>query len=58
MRLRIGGEVTEGIADLRHRVEVYFEWRDLWMGAYVGDGALYICPLPTLVIRLSGGRSS
>ncbi len=43
-RLRIG------------RVEIYPEPRDLWIGAYIAPDAVYICPLPILVIRISRGR--
>ncbi len=34
-------------------MRIYFEPRDLWVGVYVGPDAVYICPLPTLVIKLS-----
>jgi hypothetical protein len=30
---------------------VYLDWRDWWIGAYVSDRAVYVCPLPCLVIR-------
>lgn len=32
-------------------VQLYIEPRDVWVGAYVGRGAIYLCPLPCLVIR-------
>lgn len=33
------------------RISVYWEPRDLWVGIYVARDAIYICLLPTLVIR-------
>lgn len=38
-RLRIG------------RLATYIEWRDLWVGVFVAADAVYVCPLPTLVLR-------
>ena len=38
------------------RVYVYFEPHDLWVGVYVADDAVYVCLLPTVVIRLRRGR--
>jgi hypothetical protein len=37
-------------------VRVFFAWYDFWIGAYYDRDAraLYICPLPMLVIRLGG----
>lgn len=36
-------------------VSVFFAWYDLWIGAYWDrkEKVLYICPVPTLVIRLA-----
>lgn len=38
----------------RSVLKVSFAWYDLWMGVYWDrrERALYICPLPTIVIRL------
>jgi hypothetical protein len=36
---------------MRRRLRIYFYWRDLWLGVYVAPDAIYVCPLPTLVIR-------
>lgn len=40
-----------------YRVEFFFRWYDLWVGAYWDreNKALYVCPLPTLgvVIRFA-----
>jgi hypothetical protein len=35
-------------------VRVFFAWYDLWVGAYFDRKAraLYVCPLPMLVIRI------
>ncbi len=33
------------------RLQVYVEPRDLWVGAYVAGDAVYVCPLPCLVLR-------
>ena len=35
------------------RFRVYFEPRDWWIGVYVAPKAVYLCPLPTLVIRFA-----
>lgn len=35
------------------RVTIYVEPRDVWIGLYVAPGAIYICLLPMLVIRLT-----
>ena len=57
---RIGiGRAIEGFADPVGRVEIYCEPRDLWVGAFVAKGgAIYVCPLPMFVIRVSRGRTS
>ena len=33
------------------RLRVYIEPRDAWVGVYVAPRAVYVCPLPFLVIR-------
>ena len=33
------------------RVRLYIEPRDIWVGVYVAPDAVYICPLPLVVIR-------
>ncbi len=37
------------------KVRVYWAWYDLWIGAYWDrrGRTLYLCPLPTLVIRIA-----
>jgi hypothetical protein len=34
------------------RIEIYVEPRDLWTGVYIDPKAVYVCPLPTLVIKV------
>ena len=34
-------------------IELKWEPRDLWVGVYVGEDAVYICLLPTIVIKIS-----
>lgn len=34
-------------------IEFKWEPRDLWVGVYVGEEAVYICLLPTVVIKIS-----
>lgn len=50
-------DAWEGHSDLRGRVEIYAEPRDAWVGAYVANDAVYVCPLPFLVVRVSRGRA-
>lgn len=35
------------------KFNILWKWYDFWIGAYwdVGHRTLYICPLPTLVLR-------
>lgn len=35
----------------RGRLAIYIEPRDVWIGAYVAEDYLYVCPLPLLVFR-------
>lgn len=35
---------------LADRLRVYFELRDAWIGFYVARDAVYVCPVPFLVI--------
>lgn len=32
-------------------VKVYFDSNDWWIGLYRGPNHIYVCPVPTLVIR-------
>lgn len=36
----------------RGRICVYIEPRDAWVGAYVAEDYVYVCPLPFVVIRV------
>lgn len=35
------------------RLAIYVEPRDIWVGVYVAPQAVYVCPLPMLVVRWS-----
>lgn len=35
----------------RGRIRLYIEPRDVRVGVYVSEDAVYVCPLPMLVIR-------
>jgi hypothetical protein len=37
------------------RLRIYFEPRDAWSGMYVAKDAIYICPVPFLVLRWQRG---
>lgn len=39
------------------RLSVYVEPRDIWIGVYVATDAIYVCPLPLVVIRWSRGQA-
>lgn len=52
--IRIGA--ARELAERRGRVEIYFEPRDIWIGAYVSRLAVYILPVPFVVFRISRGR--
>lgn len=36
---------------LRGRLVIYIEPRDAWIGAYIGESYIYVCPFPFLVFR-------
>lgn len=36
---------------LGERVTVYLDLRDWWIGVYRGEHSVFVCPLPTVVIR-------
>lgn len=37
------------------RVQLYIEPRDAWIGAYVAPHAVFVCPLPFLVVKVRRG---
>lgn len=44
--------MTRRLATLaRGRIALTFEPRDIWIGAYVAEDYVYVCPLPLLVVR-------
>jgi hypothetical protein len=53
MEVEAGGyRLSEGTAQMS--IKPFFRWYDLWIGAYVDTqaGAVYICPLPMLGVRI------
>jgi hypothetical protein len=42
---RLGRRITIG------RLSIYFEPRDVWAGVFVAPAAVYVCPIPCLVLR-------
>lgn len=36
-------------------LEVYPEWRDLWVGVFISKDAVYVVPFPCVVLRFSRG---
>lgn len=41
------------------RVQLYIEPRDAWVGVYVAPDAVYVCPVPFVVVKVArrGGQS-
>jgi hypothetical protein len=39
------------IRELLSRLDVYPDPASWWMGAYLAPNAVYVCPVPCLVIR-------
>ena len=35
-----------------NRIKIYFDPADWWIGLYIGPNHLYLCLLPTLVVRV------
>jgi len=38
---------------LGQRVQLYIEPRDAWVGVYVDPKAVYVCPLPFVVVKVA-----
>jgi hypothetical protein len=36
----------------KRRVKVYWDFSDWWVGLYIGPNHLYMCFIPTLVVRV------
>lgn len=47
--------MTQRIGGIGKRIALLFEPRDLWVGVYVSESAVYVCPLPTLAIVIHRG---
>jgi hypothetical protein len=43
--------MTRRLTVPRLRLQVYLDPRDVWVGVYVAPVAVYVCPLPCLVLR-------
>lgn len=39
------------------RLSIYIDPRDIWIGAYVAERAVYVCPLPLLVFKWQRGET-
>ena len=39
-------------------MKIYFDANDWWVGLYRGNEHLYICVIPTLVIRIKRNRKA
>lgn len=33
------------------RLSLRFAWFDLWVGVYVAPDAIYVCPLPMILVK-------
>lgn len=53
--VRIFFRPTDATEPLCGPTEVYWDFRDWWIGYYRGDTHHYVCPLPCLVIRWRRG---
>lgn len=51
MPVKFDRSILTGRAWVRGRLSVYWEPRDLWVGVYVARDAVYVCPVPTVVLR-------
>jgi hypothetical protein len=38
------------------RLSVYVEPRDVWVGVYIAPTAVYVCPLPLIVLKWNRRR--
>lgn len=41
------------------KIKPFFRWYDLWIGAYIDveNKAIYICPIPTLGVKIELHRA-
>lgn len=44
---------------MHFKVKLQWRWYDLWIGVYIArfEQAIYICPLPTIVIKIEWFRN-
>jgi hypothetical protein len=56
MKIKFGTR-WENVCQRRGVLEIYPEWRDLWVGVFVGPDAVYVCLLPCMVLRFSRGST-
>lgn len=51
------GTRWERTFERRGQLEVQVNLRDLWVGVFVDPRAVYVCPLPCVVLRFSRGST-
>jgi hypothetical protein len=38
------------------KISIKFLWRDMWIGAYLSENALYLCLIPMFPIKVEAAR--
>jgi len=47
--------LTRRRLNVGRNVQIYIEPRDAWIGVYVAPHAVFVCPLPFLVVKVRRG---